>query len=1765
MNRRYRLVWNRSLGIVQVTSELARAPGSSSSTSTASAPRRRPVAWAATMLALACASAPAWSQVCTVSDSSGCGAPGGVGMRPTRSPDGGSGNGTGGDATVWNPNTSEMTGSAASSGNGGAGATAVFNVNSINSTSAGGSGGLVGATGSVGVNTSVTGGAGGSGTPAPAPAPSIVGGAGGGGGAGVFINDGNSAPIVSSSTTIAGGVGGAGGDAVASAANGNATNGDPGGGGGGGAGVIIGSGTGGVSLINSGRIQGGSGGAGGNGGYAGGGGGGGDGVLVLGAGASVTVAGGAVTGGAGGAPGTFQDGLNEVGGYGSGGAGVNLVGLSATLDNAGSITGGSAAVSSAGGAQSGTPGVGVRGWGGETVVTSGSIAGGSGNGQADSVLFSGGSNQLVITSGASFVGNIVSASGSVNGGDTLTLGGTSNGSIAADLIVGFANNTKTGSSTWMLTGAGNAGIDWTIQQGQLSGNSESFAGNLTFASNGGGTPSVDFDQTTPGVYAGVIGGAGAVVKDGAGTLTLTGANTYSGGTTVNAGMLQGDTTSLQGNIIDNAALVFNQNVNGTYAGAISGSGTVAITGPGTVTLTGANTYNGGTTISAGTLQGNTTSLQGNIIDNAALVFNQSSNGTYAGVISGTGTVAITGPGTVTLTGVNTYNGGTTISAGTLQGNTTSLQGNITDDAALVFNQSSNGTYAGVISGTGTVAITGPGTVTLTGANTYNGGTTINAGTLQGDTTSLQGNIIDNAALVFNQSGNGTYAGVISGSGTVAISGPGTVTLTGANTYNGGTTISAGTLQGDTTSLQGNIVDNAALIFNQSGNGTYAGAISGSGTVAISGPGTVTLTGPNTYNGGTMISAGTLQGDTTSLQGNITDNAALVFNQSGNGTYAGVISGSGTVAITGPGTVTLTGANTYNGGTTISAGTLQGDTTSLQGNIADNAALVFNQSSNGTYAGVISGSGTVAITGPGTVTLTGVNTYNGGTTISAGTLQGDTTSLQGNIADNAALVFNQSGNGTYAGAISGSGTVAISGPGTVTLTGANTYNGGTTISAGTLQGDTTSLQGNIADNAALVFNQSGNGTYAGTISGSGTVAITGPGTVTLTGASTYTGGTTIRGGTLAIGAGGSLASTGAMTLAASGSGFDISAAGNQTLGTLSGVTGTNVTLGANTLTLSHANGAFGGTIAGRGGVAVSGGAQTLSGANTYTGATAIGGGATLALSGSGGIAASSGVTDNGTFDISNTTIGASITNLAGAGTVALGSRQLTLTNAGGTFAGAFTGTGTLTLGPNSGALILNGNSSSFAGTTEVAGGLLEVGDIDTPSAVLGGNVVVDAGGTLRGHGTVGGNVSNAGTLAPGGSIGTLTVAGNYAQASGGTLAVEVSPNAASELKVGGGSALAGTLAISYDPGTYTARQYTLVSAGSVSGKFDRVTSAGTGYLGPLTQSVIYGPDTVALELAAPTPLQPVVVAPRDISIYTAMGTTAVLGAQAQEAALLAHAQQPGGGAPSAWITATGGQTKIGGTNGAPGFQAARYGFLAGIDQQRGDYTLGFAAGYDHADVDEQLTGDSGTTDTLRAALYGARRVGQVDLAATLGAGLDFLSQKRPFGAVGTAEGDHIGQEFNLGGQASVPLELGSVTVTPTLGLRFAYFHANGFGESGAGGQDLSVRTDNVRSLQPYAGVTLDKAFGDALTPVNVELRVAYAHELLSANRAVSVAAQDGTLFAAPGTSLPRGYLTAGASVAMHPGKNLTCSLSYDALINTTHASAQQASLNVAYRF
>ena len=339
-------------------------------------------------------------------------------------------------------------------------------------------------------------------------------------------------------------------------------------------------------------------------------------------------------------------------------------------------------------------------------------------------------------------------------------------------------------------------------------------------------------------------------------------------------------------------------------------------GAGTPSLTGANSFSGDTTISNGTLQvgnGGTTGQLGSgaVVNNAALIFNRSNGHTVGNAISGTGTLTKAGAGTTTLTGANSYSGTTTIMAGTLQignGGTTGTlgTGDVMNSGVLTFNRSNSLEVANAISGAGALRKSGSGTTTLTGTNSYTGTTTITAGTLQignGGTTGTLGTgaVINNGVLSFDRSDALTVAGAISGTGNVTQIGAGTTTLTGTNSYTGGTTISAGMLQigdgGTAGSITGNVINDGVLGINRADAIFFDGVISGSGELRQLGSGTTTLTADNTYTGGTVIAAGTLQvgnGGTTGQLGSgaVTNNGSLIFNRSDAITVANAIDGSG---------------------------------------------------------------------------------------------------------------------------------------------------------------------------------------------------------------------------------------------------------------------------------------------------------------------------------------------------------------------------------------------------------------------------------------------------------------------------------------------------------------------------------------------------------------------------------------------------------------------------------------------------------------------------------------------------------------------------------------------------------------------------------------------------------------------------------------------------------------------------------------------------------
>ena len=325
------------------------------------------------------------------------------------------------------------------------------------------------------------------------------------------------------------------------------------------------------------------------------------------------------------------------------------------------------------------------------------------------ILLNGGSNTFDTNGQASTLNGVISGGGSLAkaGAGTLTLTG----------INTYTGGTYLNGGTLSISSdaaLGNAGGALTFNGGTLRTTTGiTSARNITLNQNSG---TIDTQGQTSTLTGG-IGGSGALIMLGNGTLFLTGSNSYSSGTYINGGTI---------NITQNS---------GVGSGTLNFNGGILQMASSTMTVSNAITLN--------------VSASSNVIDTLG------QNSTLSGIISGAGALTNVSTGTLYLTGANTYSGGTVLSSGTLNiindsnlgfstGSVTFNGGilqagannivssrTITLNAGGVFDTNSyNMVESGVISGNGSLNKIGLGTLTLASANTYTGGTTVSSGTLQ---------------------------------------------------------------------------------------------------------------------------------------------------------------------------------------------------------------------------------------------------------------------------------------------------------------------------------------------------------------------------------------------------------------------------------------------------------------------------------------------------------------------------------------------------------------------------------------------------------------------------------------------------------------------------------------------------------------------------------------------------------------------------------------------------------------------------------------------------------------------------------------------------------------------------------------------------------------------------------------------------------------------------------------------------------------------------
>lgn len=1103
------------------------------------------------------------------------------------------------------------------------------------------------------------------------------------------------------------------------------------------------------------------------------------------------------------------------------------------------------------------------------------LAGTTGDlGVASVVISSGSTLNITRSNNATFSNNISGAgvlyigSGQSTSTGVITLTGNNTYSGGNELFYGtlsVSNLADTG-------GAGSAGTGYVaVKAGArltYTGGTVSTVRNL-FLDNGAATINVTdanavltwTDTSLKGGATGALitkAGAGTLVLGGAianggttavavsgGTLRLNGTNTYTGATTIasgatldvsNTGVLAATTA-----IAVDGTLSISTSSSQVLSSAITGAGVVSKSGSGTLTLSATgNSFSGGTNLSAGTL---------------ALG--------ASGVLADAGTVNVSG-GTLNVSNFNETVGALTISGGTISGAT----GILTASAINASVASGTATLDALTAGSGILSKSGNGTLSLAKAAAHTGGTTVSAGTLSFASSNL-----------------------LADAGTVTVSGG--ILALGANTETvGALTVSSGGITGNGTLTS----DTSISVTNTTASGlvTIAANLAGTAALTKTGNGELTLSGVNAYTGGTSINEGVvsvtgsigsasvaaaarLRGIGTVGALSLADGAIVEAGQLGVGSLS---VGSITVDAAAVANLNIAGVANYGTNAAFSVGditfglggTIQLNVTGAAG-LGSFKLLTYTGSVSATdftlnYAGLSSrSSAELDFTTSGLVqyvvsgdqpkwvgTSTGWSTTDNWRLVSAGTL----TSFEASDA----LVFDDSASSgvvevatdvdpssmTFAGstldytlASTGgtitSGSLAKTGAALLTVTGANTFAGGTTLSAGrirvgsdsalgtgtititggSLSSDSTtarvlgnavilaadSVLGDATDTGALTFSGNfalggsvrtltlaSNVTLSGVISNGGLTKL-GNGTLTLSGANDYSGGTTISAGSVALGASNVLADSGAVTIA---SGATLNLGGfSDTVGvvTLSGGTLSNGTLTA--ASVSASAGTISAALAGSGALTKTGnGTLTLSGASSYTGGTTLSAG-TLAITSGTALGSAGTVTLNdASTDASATTLSinasaASVT-LARAITVAnqgsgvstIGSsalstgnqaifsgavtlaRDVTLYGAGGgdrtQFSGGISGTGNVTISTaGNGRVLFITTANTFSGSlTVAANSVLQLSDGSAaatsyiPDAAV---VTLQAGSELRM--AKGGNSETVGGLSGSGTVSALS--------------------------------------------------------------------------------------------------------------------------------------------------------------------------------------------------------------------------------------------------------------------------------------------------------------------------------------------------------------------------------------------------------------------------
>jgi autotransporter-associated beta strand protein len=774
------------------------------------------------------------------------------------------------------------------------------------------------------------------------------------------------------------------------------------------------------------------------------------------------------------------------------------------------------------------------------------------------------------------VGDLTPNSLTVDAAVNYTLGGngkitgttglvkTNSGTLTITTTNDFTGPTIIGGGVLSVSRLANAGTASSIGAAALdSANLVFFGSTLRFT---GGTTATDrgatlndagatFEVTNSSAtltWNGTNIGTGALIKSGAGTLTLTAENLFSGGTIVSNGMLAlygpagGASITANDYALGSGGVTLYGGILKLFGGkagdADAGYGTfsrpINIPAGATASLYAPTRYTMSSTLTGGgTLNFDVNYVRGTLSGNWSA---------FTGLINVT---AYTSPAEFRVANTYGYSNATiylndnvimdrsgsaaTIEIGALGGSSGAVvgKGNSTSSGSSyrVGWNNADATFAGQLQADGVNTFTkvGIGRWILTGANSYTGGTVVDGGMLEVDNTSGSGT--GTGAVTVNTGATLAGSGIISGAVTVnsgatvapGSSGIGTLTVNNSVTLSGGSVCvveinktsltkdqlyASGTLNYGgsliVTNLSGTLMAGDSFkIFNGS---SYAGSFTNITLPALS--------ADVMWNTNSLTTSGTINVVSTNFTGpqslvwigdsvsNLWDTGASLNWQTTNG-IARVFYNSDAVTFNDTGSA----SPAINLVTAVTP-----------------ASVTVTGAQNYTFSGVGGLGGTMSLTKAGIGTLmlanTGGNSFTGGTTIQGGTVQvGDGTvnsSLTGTIANNGALVFNNPGALSPAVSITGSGKLTKRGAGTLTLS-TQTYTNSTTIEAGTLTFSGTPPPGNVTNTGTLNLNITSPITYGAFISGTGNINIGSSYTNTFSGSCTYSGGTTNSSGTLVL--------------------------------------------------------------------------------------------------------------------------------------------------------------------------------------------------------------------------------------------------------------------------------------------------------------------------------------------------------------------------------------------------------------------------------------------------------------------------------------------------------------------------------------------------------------------------------------------------------------------------------------------------------------------------